>query len=87
MVSNQPYTREQVFPPRSAEFRCVLGDTLYSWTELKNICACVQLTISGLFLARFQSFDQWKFSPLTDVVFAGDFLGITTFDKMELDEF
>ena len=28
-----------------------------------------------------------KFSPLNDVVLAGDFLAITTFDKMKLDEF
>ena len=37
--------------------------------------------------ARFRSFDQWKFTALDNVVLAGDFLAITTLDKMELDEF
>ena len=49
-----------------------------SWKTSVHAC-------SWLFLARFRSFDQWKFSNLKDVVFAGDFLAITTFDKMELE--
>ena len=40
-----------------------------------------------LSLAHFRSFDQWKVSTLNDVVHVGDSLAITTFDKIELDEF
>ena len=51
-----------------------------SWKTSAHACG-------WLFLVRFRSFDQWKFSPLNNVVLAGDFLAITTFNKMELDEF
>ena len=47
-------------------------------TELKNVCACVRLTLSGVF----QSFDQRKFTPLNNVFIAGYFLAIITFDNL-----
>ena len=40
-----------------------------------------------LFLVRFQSFDQWKFTPLNNVVLAGDFLAITTLTRWNLTNF
>ena len=51
-----------------------------SWKTSAHACG-------WLFLAHFRSFDQWKVSTLNDVVIVGDSLTITTFDKMELDEF
>ena len=47
-------------------------------TEMKNVCACVRLTLSGVF----RSFDQRKFTPLNNVFLAGDFLAIITFDNL-----
>ena len=38
-----------------------------SWKTSAHMCG-------WLFLARFRSFYQWKFSPLNNVVLAGDFL-------------
>ena len=51
-----------------------------SWKTSAHAC-------SWLFLVWLRLFHQWKFSPLNEVVLAADFLAITTFDKMELDEF
>ena len=57
--------------------------SMLSRTELKNVCACVRLTLSGAFSIVWSV----KVSTLNDVVPVGDSLAITTFDKMELDEF
>ena len=51
-----------------------------SWKTSAHACG-------WLFLAHFRSFDHWKVSTSKDVVRVGDSLAITTFDKMELDEF
>ena len=64
---------------RKRYVKCV-WDIRQSWKTSAHAC-------SWLFLARFRSFHQWKFTPLNNVVLAGDFLAITTFDMMELDEF
>ena len=60
---------------------------VHIWTGARQSWKTSAHACSWLFLARFRSFDQWKFSPLNNVALAGDFLSITTFDKMELDEF
>ena len=52
-------------------------------TALKNVCACVRLTLSGAFSIVW----SMKVFPLEQRCSCGDFLAITTFDKMELDEF
>ena len=53
----------------------------YSWSKWQSWKTSAH-ACSWLFLARFRSLDQWKFTPLNNVVVAGDFLAITTFDNL-----
>ena len=53
------------------------------WTELKNVCACVRLTLSDAFSIVWSI---CKFTPLNNCVLEGDFLAITTFDNNPIQQ-
>jgi len=73
-----------IFPRGTADRAAGSRDDItHASTELKNVCACVWLTLSGAFSIVW----SMKVYPLSDLVLAGDFLAIITFDKMEIDEF